>query len=94
MTCSTWGVAMGVFSAAIAAFTAQRMNQLQSMRTSTSVTLDGTGLGDRALVQNTAALLCCTPSTFEAPTVIHYDAGQRLAPHFDANRAAATEVCT
>lgn len=83
---------MGFFSGLIAAFTAYRMKQLQSMRTSTSVTLDGEGLGDRALVQNVAALLQCKPDTFEAPTVIHYEPGQRLAPHFDANRAAATEV--
>ena len=30
-------------------------------------------------------------SYFEAPTVIRYEAGQQLAPHFDANRSAATE---
>mmetsp|Transcript_10509 Transcript_10509/g.15356 ORF Transcript_10509/g.15356 Transcript_10509/m.15356 type:complete len:137 (+) Transcript_10509:2-412(+) len=28
---------------------------------------------------------------FEAPTVIRYEAGQVLAPHFDANRSAKTE---
>jgi hypothetical protein len=28
---------------------------------------------------------------FEAPTVIRYEAGQSLAPHYDANRAAETE---
>jgi general stress protein YciG len=28
---------------------------------------------------------------FEAPTVIRYEPGQVLAPHFDANRSAATE---
>jgi 2OG-Fe(II) oxygenase superfamily len=30
-------------------------------------------------------------SLFEAPTVIRYEAGQVLAPHYDANRSAATE---
>lgn len=36
------------------------------------------------LLRNEAAL-------FEAPTVIRYEAGQVLAPHFDANRSAETE---
>lgn len=30
-------------------------------------------------------------SLFEAPTVIRYEAGQVLKPHYDANRSAATE---
>jgi hypothetical protein len=90
---STWLLTMGVVSALVAAYTASRVRQLQAMRTSTSTTTDGSGRGDGALVARAARLLRSDWRTFEAPTVIHYAAGQRLAPHFDANRAATIEVC-
>eukprot|EP00611_Tribonema_gayanum_P006900 TRINITY_DN1624_c0_g1_i2.p1 TRINITY_DN1624_c0_g1~~TRINITY_DN1624_c0_g1_i2.p1 ORF type:complete len:178 (-),score=26.33 TRINITY_DN1624_c0_g1_i2:21-554(-) len=85
---------MAAIGGMVALYTQQRIKQLQSMRTSTSTTLDGTGLGDAALVRRAMQLLKSDWRTFEAPTVIHYDPGQKLAPHFDANRAATVEDAT
>ena len=91
-------------TAAIAAFTKSRADGLQELRTSTSTTLDDlqASPGARKFVQVTTQLfggstntMMTTPSQeasyFEAPTIIRYEAGQQLAPHFDANRSASVE---
>jgi len=41
--------------------------------------------------ESPAAELEAQARLFEAPTIIRYEAGQALAPHYDANRAATTE---
>lgn len=85
----------------IVIFIQSRADGLQDLRTSTSTTLDD--LDERStfeFVKRSADLF--NPSKekkdparqamyFEAPTVIRYEAGQALAPHFDANRSAETE---
>jgi len=55
------------------------------------VTLYGESSGDAELTSRAEALLRSGRETFEAVTVIRYEPGQRLAPHFDANRAASAE---
>ena len=85
-------------TASLAAFTRSRAAGLQALRTSTSTTLaDMTG-GAKTFVERTAQLFdasstasSTTASYFEAPTIIRYEAGQQLAPHFDANRSADLE---
>ncbi|CAM9454701.1 unnamed protein product [Chrysoparadoxa australica] len=47
--------------------------------------------GSEAFVTKAEGLLKAKRQVFEAPTVIRYEAGQVLAPHYDANRAAAVE---
>ena len=100
-------VCMLLATAAIAAFTKSRADGLQELRTSTSTTLDNleTSVGARRFVQRAAQLFCATNDDdddnnlllqqeagyFEAPTIIRYEAGQQLAPHFDANRASSVE---
>jgi hypothetical protein len=90
-------------AAAIVAFVKSRENSLQSMRTSTSTTLDSLDdphSGTAKFVRRSAELFTSSreqenpqreASFFEAPTVIHYDAEQLLAPHYDANRSADME---
>ena len=57
------------------------------MRTSTSCVLRGESVGEKAYVRAAEALMPGSGrETFEAPTVIRYEPGQQLAPHFDANR--------
>ena len=83
----------------IALFTKSRGDSLQELRTSTSTTLDDLSdpqSGTKKFVQNAAQLFDGKPlrseaSLFEAPTVIRYEAGQVLAPHFDANQQADLE---
>ncbi len=89
--------------AGITAFISSREGDLQALRTSTSTTLDNLDndqSGTFQFVKQSADLF--NPKTdkenpakvaqfFEAPTVIRYEAGQSLAPHFDANRSAETE---
>jgi 2OG-Fe(II) oxygenase superfamily len=89
----------------IAAFTKSRGDALKELRTSTSTTLDDLSeplSGTTQFVRNAAELfgsgtvasnrkLRNEAALFEAPTVIRYEAGQVLAPHFDANRSAETE---
>lgn len=87
----------------IAAFIKFRELELQSMRTSTSTTLDDlndSNSGTLKFVQRAAELFDTTfdqsnnrkeASLFEAPTIIRYEAEQVLKPHFDANRDAQTE---
>lgn len=86
-----------VATGAIAAFTKSRADSLQGLRTSTSTTLDDMKASPGAckFVQQAADLFRGQPDRepayFEAPTVIRYEPGQQLAPHFDANRSAAAE---
>lgn len=85
----------------IALFTKSRANGLQELRTSTSTTVDDLSNpqgGATTFVRRAAALLgngkeslANQAALFEAPTVIRYESGQVLAPHYDANRSAATE---
>jgi 2OG-Fe(II) oxygenase superfamily len=100
-----FGVLLVVAIAAIGAYTKSRAAGLQQLRTSTSTTLDDLSnptSGTTEFVQRAAQLFSggSTRTTmtvsdeaalFEAPTVIRYEPGQVLAPHFDANRSAATE---
>ena len=90
----------------IGIFTKSRGDSLQDMRTSTSTTLDNmngsAGSGPVNFVRRAAELFTTTDTSnkqsqqdeaalFEAPTVIRYEGGQVLKPHYDANRSAATE---
>ena len=69
-----------------------REAQLSGMRTSTSCVLDGASRGEVAYVRNAERLMPGSSfATFEAPTAIKYAPGQKLAPHFDANRGADAE---
>ncbi len=87
--------------AAVTAFTQSRAKGLQALRTSTSTTLDDLtypNSGAKLFVQQAARLFSSSSSSlkqqaryFEAPTIIRYEAGQLLAPHYDANRSAAIE---
>lgn len=91
--------------AGIAVFTKSRADGLQQLRTSTSTTLDDISNvqgGTATFVRKSAELFRPSSKTeqddlskqaalFEAPTVIRYEEGQVLAPHYDANRSAATE---
>lgn len=96
-----------VAAAGIVAYTKFRTDGLQALRTSTSTTIDDLTSpargrpdarnGSAAFVVRAAGLF--GPGSpvekearlFEAPTVIRYEPGQVLAPHFDANRSAETE---
>lgn len=89
-------VGMGVAGLAIVAYTKSRADSLQQLRTSTSTTLDDlhASPGAKRFVQLAAQLFANRPqeaSYFEAPTIIRYEPGQQLAPHFDANRSAGVE---
>lgn len=87
----------------ISAFLKFRANSLQDLRTSTSTTLDDLSqLGARNFVMRASELFGNSSSSsdddgvpaanyFEAPTVIHYERDQALAPHYDANRSATVE---
>ena len=88
---SAWAAAMAAAGAAVLAWVRWREQGLAELRTSSSVTLYGESVGDRALVHRAERLLRSDWSTFEAPTVIRYEPGERLAPHYDANRSAETE---
>lgn len=82
---------VAVFSAASVQWTNTREAFLQGLRTSTSITFPGDGKGDEAFIAKSERLLRCSWQTFEAPTVICYQPGQLLAPHFDANQGADVE---
>ena len=83
----------------IAAFTKFRADGLQSLRTSSSTTLDLSHIGAKNFVSRAEDLFAPSPtfgdmqpaSYFEAPTVIRYEKDQSLAPHYDANRSADVE---
>ena len=84
--------AVGAAYAASVAYVRRKEAELRGLRTSTSTALDGTGTGERALIDAVEALLPGTSRLqYEAPTVIRYETGQKLAPHFDANRGADVE---
>ena len=85
---------------AIAIFTKFRADSLQNLRTSSSTTLDDLSqMGAKNFVSCASDLFgpassfseMVPASFFEAPTVIRYEKGQALAPHFDANRSADFE---
>lgn len=84
----------------IAAFTKFRADGLQELRTSSSTTLDDLAqTGAKNFVSRASDLFGPASSSdqlpaasfFEAPTVIAYEEGQVLAPHYDANRSAEVE---
>ncbi|GAX11652.1 hypothetical protein FisN_7Lh012 [Fistulifera solaris] len=90
--------------ATVATYTQSRAKGLQALRTSTSTTLDDLtdpNSGAKLFVQQAARLFSSSSSAssslkqqaryFEAPTIIRYEPGQLLAPHYDANFSAATE---
>lgn len=69
-----------------------RERQLGKLRTSSSVALRGTSAAHIGVLRALCDMLPrADPRTFEALTVIRYECGQFLAPHFDANRAADAE---
>jgi hypothetical protein len=83
---------VGVAGAGAAAWVRYQEQQLRGMRTSTSCVLRGSSAGEIAYIKNAEALMPgSTCENFEAPTVIRYEKGQRLAPHFDANKGADVE---
>ena len=96
-----FGVLLAIAIAGIAVFTKNRADSLQQLRTSTSTTLSTVEGGSGTFVRRAAALFGDGVETskaakrecrlFEAPTVIRYESDQVLAPHYDANRSAATE---
>lgn len=112
-TAQNYALTLGVAAAGVGAFTKSRASGLQTLRTSTSTTLDELATaaeprvcGTTAFVRAAARLLgdgggggggeergglAAQAALFEAPTIIRYEPGQALAPHYDANRAAATE---
>lgn len=84
--------AVGAAYGASMAYVARKEAELRTLRTSTSTALDGAGAGEQELIRATEKLLPGTSWTqYEAPTVIRYQRGQKLAPHFDANRGADVE---
>mmetsp|Transcript_16522 Transcript_16522/g.24813 ORF Transcript_16522/g.24813 Transcript_16522/m.24813 type:complete len:325 (-) Transcript_16522:225-1199(-) len=74
-----------------------RKSELQTLRTSKSVALsdswihDDTAHAQRKLYTWLAEMLQVHPDSMEALTLIRYEPGERLAPHFDANRDYAIE---
>jgi hypothetical protein len=88
----------------IGAFVKWRGDSLGELRTSTSTTLDdlnqygarelvirATELFNDATTSSSSSSIQHPASYFEAPTVIRYEQGQSLAPHYDANRSADIE---
>lgn len=71
-----WAGLTAVFWSGAWVWAQGRTKELQELRTSTSVILDGKGKGDSALVCQAEKLLRSSWKTFEAPTVIRYQAGQ------------------
>ena len=88
----TYACVVAAAAAGAGAWVKAREAQLRGMRTSTSCVLRGESAGERAYVRAAEALMPGSSfARFEAPTVIRYEPGQRLAPHFDANRGADVE---
>jgi len=91
-----YALLFAIATVGIVAFTNSRVDDLQDLRTSTSTTLYESS-GCTKFVTRAANLF--DPKSpvekearlFEAPTIIRYEPGQVLAPHFDANRSAQTE---
>ncbi len=89
-----YAVNLGLAAVAIFGFLDQRKEKLQALRTSKSVALRGAtpAKGEVACYERLLSLLpSITPESCEALTLIKYDAGDSLAPHYDANRAADAE---
>jgi hypothetical protein len=87
-------VNLGLAAVAIFGFLDQRKEKLQALRTSKSVALRGAtpAKGEVACYERLLSLLpSITPESCEALTLIKYDPGDALAPHYDANRAADAE---
>jgi len=70
-----------------------RENQLHEMRTNTMALFDYANFDVvQFLVQARMSATCGYPMQhFEAPTVLHYDAGQEITPHFDFIDANAAD---
>ena len=89
---ATFAAVVAVAGLGACAYVKYQEQQLQCMRTSTSCVLSGQSIGEVAYIKNAQRLMPnSTFKNFEAPTVIRYEKGQRLAPHFDANRGADVE---
>jgi hypothetical protein len=88
---SIWAVLSAVYWGCAYLWSQKRLGDLQKLRTSTSTILDGRAPAQQALVSRTERLIQSSWKYFEAPTVIRYESGQALAPHFDANRGAQVE---
>ena len=91
-----FGIFLIVAIASIALFLKTRVDGLKEMRTSTSTTLDdlsNSQSGTTQFVKRAVELFGDDNESrlFESPTVMRYEAGQVLKPHFDANRSADTE---
>jgi hypothetical protein len=94
-----------IAAATITSFLQVQAENLKKGRTSSSTTLDNFDnpeSGAKRFVENASRLFDCKnqgdksqlqneAALFEAPTIIRYEAGQVLKPHFDANRDAETE---
>ena len=85
---------LGLAAIAIFGFLDQRKEKLQALRTSKSVALRGSSpaRGEVACYDSLLSVLpSVAPEYCEALTLIKYDPGDALAPHYDANRAADAE---
>jgi hypothetical protein len=92
LTVGLWTALAAAVTALATAVASKREEDLQALRTSTSTTLpNAEGVGGRAIVAKAEGLLRSSWRNFEAPTVIRYEAGQALAPHYDANEGAVVE---
>ena len=99
-----YGALLIIAFIAIGIYTWTRAEGLRGQRTSTSTTLGDLDSGTGALDFVSQAADLFEPGTdfaeessktqapfFESPTVIRYEKGQVLKPHFDANRSSETE---
>lgn len=93
LAAGVWALATACVAAAASLGVKQRETSLQQLRTSTSVVLNAAPCQPELKVFDRLCRLLpdVEPSQFEALTVIRYRPGQRLAPHYDANRAADME---
>ncbi|KAJ1460643.1 hypothetical protein M885DRAFT_509729 [Pelagophyceae sp. CCMP2097] len=91
LAAATWLATTLLAAAGATLWARQREEALQALRTSSSVTLDYAG--DDAVALRLQALLGANVarSRFEATTVIRYEPGQVLAPHYDATPNADVE---
>lgn len=88
----TWLAAVAAFGVALLGWAKWRENQLQALRTSTSVRLDASVRSADAYEHKISQMLSLSSAeTFEGVDIIRYEPGQALKPHFDANREAAVE---
>ena len=88
----TWLSAMVFFGVTALGWAKWRELNLQGLRTSTSITLEGGSEGAAAFNERAMRLLqLSSDETFEGIDVIRYEPGQVLKPHYDANREANLE---